>query len=154
MNRAATPVYYLSHREVGMLLRILAGAALLCAVQTSAQLQPGNPPSSIPAADEVQISPYPQMDLGANGIVENDTMSRIRTNDYTPPQTRFFVFPSDEGLGRTCYKIRNYLVVRDDPHSDSFHRDGYTTCVPAARFRIYTTQSPDRTADPPRLSEP
>jgi hypothetical protein len=40
---------------------------------------------------------------------------------------------------RTCLLIRSYLVVRDSPHSDSTHRDGYTTCVPAARFRMYTT---------------
>jgi hypothetical protein len=43
---------------------------------------------------------------------------------------------------RTCLYIRDYVVVRDSPHSDSVHRDGYTTCVPAARFRLYTTAEP------------
>jgi hypothetical protein len=46
------------------------------------------------------------------------------------------------GADRTCLYIRDYVVVRDSPHSDSVHRDGYTTCVPAARFRVYTTAEP------------
>jgi hypothetical protein len=43
-------------------------------------------------------------------------------------------FPADA----TCYAIRSYLVVRDSPDSDSTHRDGSTTCVPAAHFRVHT----------------
>jgi hypothetical protein len=39
----------------------------------------------------------------------------------------------------TCFFIRNYLMVRDDPKSDSVHGGGYTTCVPSVRFRVYTT---------------
>lgn len=39
----------------------------------------------------------------------------------------------------TCLFIRDYRMVRDDPHSDSTHRDGYTTCVPAARLKMYST---------------
>jgi hypothetical protein len=38
-----------------------------------------------------------------------------------------------------CFSIRSYRVVRDDPHSDSTHRDGYTTCVPAERFKVHTS---------------
>jgi hypothetical protein len=45
---------------------------------------------------------------------------------------------------RTCLLIRSYRVVRDSPHSDSTHRDGYTTCVQAARFRMYTTVERER----------
>lgn len=40
---------------------------------------------------------------------------------------------------RTCYFIRDYVVIRDSPHSDSTHRDGSFTCVPGSRFRVYTT---------------
>jgi hypothetical protein len=40
---------------------------------------------------------------------------------------------------RTCYFIRDYVVLRDSPHSDSTHRDGSFTCVPGSRFRVYTT---------------
>lgn len=45
----------------------------------------------------------------------------------------------DAGADRTCLYIRDYRVVRDSPHSDSTHRDGYMTCVPAARFQVYTS---------------
>jgi hypothetical protein len=38
-----------------------------------------------------------------------------------------------------CYSIRSYLVVRDNPRSDTTHRDGSSTCVPAERFRVYST---------------
>jgi hypothetical protein len=38
-----------------------------------------------------------------------------------------------------CLAIRRYRMVRDDAHSDAVHFGGYTTCVPAARFRMYTT---------------
>lgn len=40
---------------------------------------------------------------------------------------------------RTCYLIRDYVVIRDSPHSDVTHRDGSFTCVPGSRFRVYTT---------------
>lgn len=43
---------------------------------------------------------------------------------------------------RTCYYIRDYVVIRDSPHSDSVHRDGSSTCVPGARFHVYTTAQP------------
>jgi hypothetical protein len=40
---------------------------------------------------------------------------------------------------RTCYYIRDYVVLRDSPHSDSVHRDGSSICVPGSRFRVYRT---------------
>lgn len=38
-----------------------------------------------------------------------------------------------------CLKIRSYVVARDSKNSDSVHPVGYTTCVPASRFRLKTT---------------
>jgi|ERR1022692_2421097 hypothetical protein len=38
--------------------------------------------------------------------------------------------------GPTCYSIRTYRVVRDDPQSDSTSAAGYSTCQPVTRFRI------------------
>ena len=38
-----------------------------------------------------------------------------------------------------CLKIRSYVVARDSKNSDSVHPAGYTTCVPATRFRLKTT---------------
>lgn len=40
---------------------------------------------------------------------------------------------------KTCYFIRDYVVIREDAHSDATHRDGSFTCVPGSRFRVYTT---------------
>jgi hypothetical protein len=57
---------------------------------------------------------------------------RVSRND--PPS---FSLGSDSD--KTCYFIRDYLVIRDSPHSDSTHRDGSFTCVPGSRFRVYTT---------------
>jgi hypothetical protein len=42
---------------------------------------------------------------------------------------------------RTCYFIRDYVVIRDSPHSDATHRDGSFNCVPGSRFRVYTTRA-------------
>jgi hypothetical protein len=40
----------------------------------------------------------------------------------------------------TCYAIRSYVVARDDKDSDSTHLVHYSTCQPASRYRLRTTQ--------------
>lgn len=64
---------------------------------------------------------------------ESNLEVRDRSNHGVPVRDPQFLGTAD------CLTIRSYRVVRDDPHSDSTHRDGYTTCVPAARFRLYST---------------
>jgi hypothetical protein len=39
-----------------------------------------------------------------------------------------------------CLTMRTYRVARDDPHSDSTHAVGYTTCQPARRFHVHTAE--------------
>jgi hypothetical protein len=39
-----------------------------------------------------------------------------------------------------CYKIRSYVVARDSKDSDSVHPVKYTTCQPASRYRLKTTE--------------
>jgi hypothetical protein len=39
----------------------------------------------------------------------------------------------------TCLKIRSYLVARDSKDSDSTHPVSYSTCQPAKRFSLRTT---------------
>jgi hypothetical protein len=39
-----------------------------------------------------------------------------------------------------CYKIRSYVVARDNKDSDSVHPVGYSTCQPASRYRLKKTQ--------------
>lgn len=40
----------------------------------------------------------------------------------------------------TCYKIRSYVVARDSKGSDSTHPVSYSTCQPAARYKVKTTE--------------
>jgi hypothetical protein len=40
----------------------------------------------------------------------------------------------------TCYKIRSYVVARDSKDSDSTHMTGYSTCQPASKYRVKTTE--------------
>jgi hypothetical protein len=54
---------------------------------------------------------------------------------------------SAAGADAYCLKIRSYVVARDSKNSDSVHPVGYTTCVPASRFRLKTAtidQNPER----------
>jgi hypothetical protein len=69
-------------------------------------------------------------------------LDRIKSD----PQVRRFKFdPRPETLvvdsnGPTCYAIRSYVVARDSKDSDSTHPAGYSTCQPAARYRVKTTE--------------
>jgi hypothetical protein len=51
------------------------------------------------------------------------------------------------GSGATCYKIRSYVVARDTKHSDSTHPVSYSTCQPAARYQLRTTEIRSGSAD-------
>jgi hypothetical protein len=123
---------------LGMLVSCYAGPAF-------AQSQPQQNSNPIPSqaitaensvADQFRISPYPQLDLNGEA---NDPQNAIRVDQYQPRHTSVFDYRTSSQSGTFCYSIRSYRVVRDDPHSDSTHADGYTTCVPAARFRMYST---------------
>lgn len=41
----------------------------------------------------------------------------------------------------TCFKIRSYVVARDDKTSDLTHPVAYSTCQPASRYRLRTTDA-------------
>jgi hypothetical protein len=43
----------------------------------------------------------------------------------------------------TCLSIRSYVVKRDSKNSDSVHPAGYSTCIPARRFRLKTAEARD-----------
>jgi hypothetical protein len=40
-----------------------------------------------------------------------------------------------------CYTVRSYVVARDSKDSDSVHLTRYSTCQPASRYRLRTTQA-------------
>lgn len=67
-----------------------------------------------------------------------------------PPQTfdrsldRGFVLPVNGDLSASdhfCLKMRSYVVARDSKDSDSVHLTDYSTCQPASRYRVKTTQA-------------
>jgi hypothetical protein len=67
------------------------------------------------------------------------SVSNYAGPNYAGPNYGTPSFPLDPESDKTCYFIRDYVVIRDSPHSDSVHRDGSFTCVPGSRFRVYTT---------------
>jgi hypothetical protein len=82
---------------------------------------------------------------------DNAALDRIVVDGYQLQQLpHFFITPPEvasplaathedraEGI---CYTMRNYQVVRDDPHSDATHSGGYSTCQPAARFQVHSIE--------------
>jgi hypothetical protein len=60
---------------------------------------------------------------------------------FTPSVTGPFAAPTIARNDDTmCLKIRSYVVARDSKDSDSVHLVKYTTCVPANRYRLKTTE--------------
>lgn len=96
--------------------------------------------------DQFLISPYLQLNLDQPNSAPDDSIKALGQaqkglagllDTKQPPMRDVGEIPWQTDA--TCFAIRSYRVVRDDMHSDSTHRDGYMTCVPAARFRVYTT---------------
>ena len=129
-------------------LLLVAMMVLLCAGLALAQA----PQNNKPEADQFRLSPYPQTEFSLQNNSGNDSTVLVHVDPHVywggkkrsdsevlrfPPGMEF---PADA----TCYAIRSYLVVRDSPDSDSTHRDGSTTCVPAARFRVHTAEDQQR----------
>jgi hypothetical protein len=60
----------------------------------------------------------------------------------TPGQNGVVVSPNGPLAADTmCYAIRSYVVKRDSKNSDSVHPVGYSTCVPANRYRLKTADA-------------
>jgi hypothetical protein len=71
----------------------------------------------------------------------NATCHMIRTFMWStgqPGSTDFPLIVSDEYPA--CYAIRSYVVARDSKNSDSTHPVSYSTCQPAARYQLRTTE--------------
>ena len=78
------------------------------------------------------LEPFPQHSK------EDEVLLKLNYGDLAAnlnPDARMVV-PGDS----YCLKIRSYVVARDSKNSDSVHPAGYTTCVPATRFRLRTTE--------------
>ncbi|MFY9744156.1 MAG: hypothetical protein WA252_14315 [Candidatus Sulfotelmatobacter sp.] len=110
-------------------LIVFQGAASMDAVDVAEKSMIGTPQAS-PGAIATEKQTPPDSALRANAA---DQLSR------SYDERGISLGPDAD---KTCYFIRGYVVVRDGPHSDSVHRDGSFTCVPSARFHLYTTVQP------------
>jgi len=147
--------------------RLLAAALVLCSLPAFAQDHPraGSPfgkgfylfcPAP-PATPEQpwRIIPSRPADLG----LEQSPLSQIRTNEYRlverePDPHCYQYSPTMDQHSQTqlytdtiCYAIRSYVVARDSKDSDSTHPVSYSTCEPAARYQLRTTEVRSRSAD-------
>ena len=109
----------------------------------------GNQDSATPA-EPWRIMPNRPSDLNANSI------DRMRVDQYVLDQGKgdFLSGRSKESKTRTlvmglngpldtdatCFTMRSYVVARDSRDSDSTHPTGYSTCQPASKYRVRTTQ--------------
>jgi hypothetical protein len=126
-------------------LLIVAGVATLAAqsspdknrvvVQPTEPIEPNSPASSDLFSSNLKT-----------GLNPSGPMDRILIGDNTPRLSQFsvprkFIVDSDgQPTDDLCLTMRTYKVARDDPHSDSTHAAGYSTCTPAARFQMRTTE--------------
>ena len=94
--------------------------------------------SSHTIGDQLQVGSESQ--AGSTRPSTEDRSLLVRAGEgWQSPGRTTLSFPLSPESDRTCYFIRDYVVIRDSPHSDSVHRDGSFTCVPGSRFRVYTT---------------
>jgi hypothetical protein len=94
----------------------------------------------------------------------SDSMDRMRVDQYVLDQSKsdFRGGWSNEakrptlGMGlngpldtdATCFTMRSYVVARDSKDSDSTHPTGYSTCQPASKYRVKTTQQRPKSSKP------
>jgi hypothetical protein len=107
-------------------------ASNLVVFQGTASMNTGTDGSDLKANLESQVV-APQSKAEHNSLLAE---ARDQWGNSHDASQGFALGPESD---RTCYFIRDYVVIRDSPHSDSTHRDGSFTCVPGSRFRVYTT---------------
>jgi hypothetical protein len=114
--------------------RLLIVALLLCPIALFSQDQQGqssNGPSIAivpPKAPDTLSEPWriipPQFNLN-------------KPSQFLVPRAGSEIASLDDSM---CYNIRSYVVARDSKYSDSVHPVKYTTCVPASRYQLKTTE--------------
>ena len=151
------------------LARLLIVALLFCSMPAFTQELPaGNLPAAgksysgdmiPPVANFMSAMKEPSAAwrIVPNQSSDSDSTNRIRVDQYrldphsldlltgrarSQPKARTLVMGGDGSLDSdpTCYTIRSYVVARDSKDSDSTHMTGYSTCQPASRYGIKTTE--------------
>jgi len=121
-------------------VRLLTAAVLCCTALAFSQEPPssGMRPNRTSEPDKSQQATTP-VDPHEIAQFRIDPSGRaFRWGSQIDPMTvRSYGEPGDDTV---CLKIRSYVVARDDRDSDSVHLVGYSTCQPASRYRLRTTQ--------------
>jgi hypothetical protein len=139
-----------------LLLSLLIALSVALA---AAQSSPEKAPVAVPSTDSGQHNSSGSVDhlspdlLSLNQkteITSTPPLDRIRVTEFSPRLNQFgmpHITLGPDGLSQEtsqgdtlCYAMRSYKVARDDQHSDSTHAVGYSTCQPAARYHVHTTQ--------------
>jgi hypothetical protein len=159
------------------LARLLSAALIICSLPAFTQIQKQSdaPVAVTPSVGTNQFSKgVPQGNSAepwrlipnapANIDSEQDPLDHIRVDQFhfdrstVDPGTQTFRFKDGavtlppRSLGQldaeaTCYAIRSYVVARDSKDSDSTHPVSYSTCQPAARYRVKTTEIRSESVD-------
>ena len=134
--------------------RLLAAAVLLCTACAFSQEQSASanrpnrtaePENSAQAtvSEPWKIVPNEPAELRAerNSLQQPQIEAfKIYRSPIAPDARSFRWVDSQPGDDTVCLKIRSYVVARDAKDSDSVHPVGYSTCQPASRYRLRTTQ--------------
>jgi hypothetical protein len=148
------------------LIRLVLASLLLCSLSAFSQDQiintaqmPGNEISSYVANRDAAVTPSEPWKIIPNrsSDLSMDSADHIRVDQFRLDQgqvelrtgkskleakTRTLIMGLDGRMDddATCYTMRSYVVARDSKNSDSTHPTGYSTCQPASKYRVRTTQ--------------
>ena len=145
-------------------IRLLMAISLVCSVSAFAQNNRTSPSndasvrSSLTAANsepwkilpESPASSHSTANFPSQSSIDRSTGPFLLGENPSGPLLNGTIDPnmsvraSAEGGDSYCLNIRSYVVARDSKNSDSVHLTGYTTCVPASRFRLRTADIHER----------
>lgn len=114
--------------------RLLAAALFLSSVTAFAQ-QNATPSNPTEARDQERPAWQLSFDAPKNLLANSGSFPLLLPSDSSR-------IAADKRLidDAVCYKIRSYVVARDGKNSDSVHPAGYSTCQPAGKYRLRTTE--------------
>lgn len=142
------------------LTRLLAAAIVVCSALASAQTKAVSDLTASTSTPATQASSEPWKFISnqpADAAAEKSALDRLQIDKYkvfpsktdahtllARPEADSGIFLSsldgEAGSDSYCLKIRSYVVARDSKNSDSTHPVSYSTCQPASRYRLKTTE--------------
>jgi len=138
------------------LARLLVAACIVCSAAAFGQQKTDSLAIPAQAADAKAVPSEPWILIPNQSAVAGTRRDSIRVDQYKADYYamnkdgkiflpyRIFTGGSladeDGNNDTTCYRIRSYVVARDSKNSDSTHPVSYSTCQPAARYKVKTTE--------------